>query len=45
MRADESLLGGGDKDALEEMDRILEALTVAEMRIDSDLFILSELDD
>lgn len=44
VRADMSLLSAVDLAGLEELDRIMEALTVAEMRIDADLFVLRELE-
>lgn len=40
----DKLLSKKDKENLEELDKILEALTVAEMRIDQDVFVLREMD-
>lgn len=44
VRADASLLSKADKEALKELDKKMEALTVAEMRIDKQVFVLAELD-
>lgn len=44
VRADPSLLGKRDVAAIAELDKVMEALTVAEMRIGAQCFVLSELD-
>lgn len=44
VRADSSLLSKRDREQIKELDTKMEALTVAEMRIDQQLFVLKELD-
>lgn len=40
----EELLTFREREALEELDRILEALATAEQRIDRDIFVLRDMD-
>lgn len=44
VRADPTLLGKRDKEAIRRLDQVMEALTVAEMRIGAQHFALEELD-